>query len=282
MKVTVVGTGNVGAALLFPLAYNDAIDRVTVISRKRETAYAAIMDVASALPQGAAKMAYGTIAEVSESDVIVITSGVTQKGKTSEQTYGPNLRIAESVIQGAALKDSAVVICVATPVDSLTVDVQQISHLPAQQVIGFGGDLDSNRLQYILRTRNLPHEDAAAIGEHGPNAIPVYKGEQHYDEVTQELHQFWLRIAKQVDVVRNLATADLLGKLVDSIVTDAKTVHNVCSYHPEHEVYLTWPCVIGQRGSEQTIPLMLSPRASTALGELVGRRRRLAAATLVI
>jgi malate/lactate dehydrogenase len=58
MKVTVIGTGNVGSALLFPLAADDAVELVFVMSRKEQTAIAAMMDVASANPTGAAKMRF--------------------------------------------------------------------------------------------------------------------------------------------------------------------------------------------------------------------------------
>ena len=115
MKVSVVGTGNVGAALLFPLAYNQAIDRVGVVSRRRETAEAAILDVASASPQAAAKLVYESGDQVSDSDVVVITSGVSQKGKSADETYGPNLQIAKGILQAAPLKASAVVICHLAP-----------------------------------------------------------------------------------------------------------------------------------------------------------------------
>jgi malate/lactate dehydrogenase len=279
MKVTVVGTGNVGAALLFPLASNDAIDRVGVVSRRRETADAAILDVASASHKAATKLAYETTDQLHDSDVVVITSGVTPKGKTADEIYGQNLQIAQSILQAAKLKASAVVICLATPVDYITVDIQRILRLPAQQVIGFGGDLDSNRLRYILNARNMPSQDAVAIGEHGPNAIAVYAGEQDYDEVTAELRQFWKRIVQHAEVVRNLATADLLGKLVDSVVTDSKRVHNVCAFDPQHKIYLTSPWAIGRGGAEKVVSLRLPERALQAVTELVEiRRQRLSSA----
>jgi L-lactate dehydrogenase len=274
MKVTVVGTGNVGAALLFHLTSNRLIDKIGVMSRKRETATAAILDVASAHPEGAAKMAYETADEISQSDVIVITAGVTQKGKTAEETYGPNLAIARAVVEGTPLKDSAIVVCIATPVDYLTVDVQRMSRLPRRQVIGFGGDLDSNRLKYILRARNCPHEEALAVGEHGPNAVAVYPGEHDYAAVTEELHQFWLGIARHVDIVRNLATADLLARLVHSIITDAKAVHNVCAHHPDHGMYLTWPHVLGRQGAERAVDISLLPNAATAVEKVISTRQK--------
>jgi malate/lactate dehydrogenase len=155
-----------------------------------------------------------------------------------------------------------------------------MSRLPQRQVIGFGGDLDSNRLKYILRARNCPHEEAIAVGEHGPNAVAVYPGERDYAAVTEELHQFWLGIATHVDIVRNLATADLLARLVHSIITDAKEVHIVCAYHPDHGIYLTWPHVLGRQGAEQAVDIPLPPNAARAVEELINTRKKRLLATL--
>ncbi|HEY9789444.1 MAG TPA: hypothetical protein V6D22_03530 [Candidatus Obscuribacterales bacterium] len=273
MQVTVFGTGNVGSALLFPLSYNDAIDRVCVSSRKEETATAAIMDVASANPEGASKMVYQSDGDVANSDVIVITSGVMQKGKNADEVHKANLEINRSAFQFHPLKSNCVVICIATPVDDITVQIQKESGLPKKQVFGFGGDLDTNRLRYVLKSRGIYHEDAHAVGEHGPNAVALYPSEQNYEEVTKELRAFWGKIANNVDVVRNLATGDLLGKLVHSVVHDSLNVHNVCAYHPEHDVYITWPFAIGKYGVEEPLEISLPPKCAPALMQLVHKRK---------
>jgi malate/lactate dehydrogenase len=273
MKVMVVGTGNVGAALLFPLAYDSAIDHVGVVSRRVETANAAIMDVASAFPEGAIKMTPETADAVSDADIVVITSGITPKGKTVDEIHAPNLKIAESVLSAGPLKKSAIVICIATPVDYVTVDVQRRFGLPANQVIGFGGDLDTNRLRYILQKRNLLYKDAFAVGEHGPNAVPVYQGEEDYAGVLKELRTFWTKLVSNVDVVRNLATADLLGDLVHSVATDARRVHVVCAHDAMQGLPLTWPFVIGRLGAEQPASIPLQENAAKALSDLIAQRK---------
>jgi L-lactate dehydrogenase len=274
MQVTVVGTGNVGAALLLPMAYNQAIDQLHVLSRQEGTALAAIMDVASATPEGAQKMRYDDGSSLCESDLVIITSGVNQKGKTAEETHEANLEIARSVIDRGPLKSSAILICIATPVDYLTAQIQRECGLPMRQVIGFGGDLDTNRLRYILQAHGIPHEYAHAIGEHGPNAIPVYPEERDYEKITAELRGFWRKLADSVDVVRNIATADLLAKLVNTLVTDGMERHNVCAYHQDYGVYMTWPFKLGHYGVEDAASLEIQPQARKLIDELVEQRQR--------
>jgi malate/lactate dehydrogenase len=145
--------------------------------------------------------------------------------------------------------------------------------LPKKQVFGFGGDLDTNRLRYILKSRDIYYDDAHAVGEHGPNAIPLYPSEQDYEEVTKELRAFWGKIATNVDIVRNIATADLLGKLVHSVVHDTLNVHNVCAYHPEHGMYITWPFAIGKYGVEEPLEITLTPKMAPAFMELLQKRK---------
>jgi malate dehydrogenase len=273
MQVTVVGTGNVGAGLVFRLGASTEIDSVKVISRNPGSARAAIMDLASAVPAAAMKFAFDDGDGLADSDVIVITSGVNQKGKAADETHAENLEICRSVLKKAPLKSSAIVICIGTPVDYITPQIQKESGLPARQVIGFGGDLDSNRLRYVLQQRGILDEYAHAVGEHGPNAVPVYQGEGDYAAVAQELRGFWTTLAGGVDVVRNIATAELLSLLVNSVVTDSMATHNICAMHPEHGIYMTWPFKVGKFGVEEPLALTLGDQAFSQLQSLVAQRR---------
>ncbi len=280
MQVAVIGTGSVGAALLFPLTYNPQIDSVLVLNRGLDSATAAIMDVASANPAGAAKLKHVLEGDVSQSDVIVITAGVPPRGRTEADIYDLNLQICRDVFNTAPPKESAIVICVSSPVDYLPVHVQIETGLPRAQVFGFGGDLDSNRLRYVLNSRKIENHEAHAIGEHGAEAIAAYEGEQDYSEVTDDLASFWKRITGE-GVRRNFATADLLAKLVNSIVCDGKAIHNVCAYHPAHDIYITWPFIVGRTGVERPIPLNLSAGVENSLSTLVATRKAKLADRLV-
>lgn len=123
--------------------------------------------------------------------------------------------------------------------DDITVFAQHRTGLPVSRVLGFGGDVDRNRLASILLRRGKPAGDINLVGEHGKKAIPVYPGEEDYAEIASQVRSYLATIIELTGPPKNLATTVLLGQLVDSIATDAQRVHNVCGYHPEFGLYLT-------------------------------------------
>jgi L-lactate dehydrogenase len=273
MKLSVVGTGNVGASLLFYLAQSPRIAEVLVMTRRKESATAAIFDAASADPHGGRKLCWAPLSRLSESDLIILACGIKMtSGRPPREVFEENVAMTRSILTSAPLKPTAIVILLAAPVDDLTVLAQRNCGLPPAQVFGFGGDLDRNRLEYILRGRGRSSEGAVVVGEHGVNAIPVYPEADDYDAVAAELRQFLGKIAA-AGPLRNLATGEILGRLCDSIATDAGCVHHVCGYHPEHGAYLTWPFRIGRSGILRPEAVAVDGPARRDLQALLTARR---------
>ncbi len=274
MQIAVIGTGNVGNALLHALAPNPHIEKVLVMSRHENTAIGAIMEVASANPKGAEKMHSASYEKLSDADIIVSTAGVQmQLGQTAQDVLAPNVDISKNILKAENIKNTALIICLATPVDDVTWHMQRKSKLPSNQVFGFGGDLDRNRLEYVLGKRNIENSKAKIVGEHGRNTIPVYPDEKDYANIASEVRGFLGKTTKLSGHTRNLATGTLLAKLVNSVITDAKQVHYVCGYHKEYRVYLTWPFIIGREGILRAESVELGPRPNKELEALVTSRK---------
>jgi len=274
MRVAVVGTGNVGSALLYFLATSTHVDEVFVMSRSETKSRAAILDVASACPAGAQKLVPAAYAQMGESDVVVLTSGATPDVVPDpQQLHATNLAITEDILSQSRLGPSTILILLSTPVDDITVFVQKRTGLPVSHVLGFGGDVDRNRLASILLRRGMPIEGVNLVGEHGKRAIPVYPGEEDYAEIAAQVRSYLATIIALAGPPKNLATAVLLGQLVESIATDSQRTHNVCGYHPELGVYLTWPFVIGREGVVRPEAVHLGARAQVDLEQLVAERR---------
>jgi L-lactate dehydrogenase len=277
MHVGVVGTGNVGSALIYQLANNPGIEKIHVMSRSAEKALGCIMDVASAFPGAAVRMTHGCFENMANSDIVVLTAGVQMKpGQTAKHVLKPNLDLTKAILQASPLKKSAIVICLATPVDDITIHVQNMCKLPREQVFGFGGDLDKNRLEYILSRAGKKFDTAKIVGEHGRNAIPVYAEDTDYAQVASQVRTFLSTITSYTGETRNLASGALLGQLVDTIVNDLGRTHYVCAYHPGLRTYLTWPFVIGRNGVKKPEEVKLSGSAAQDFELLLSTRTALA------
>jgi len=275
MIVAVVGCGNVGANLLQYLVDVENIEKILAIGSRGadEKARAAIMDVASYKPLQAHKIVASSNDSIAMADAIVITAGFKAKySETSKEVLRKNLRIIDSILEGVKLKPTAILIAITGPVDVITSYVQRKLNFPPEQVIGFGGDLDRNRLIYILAGLSIDSAEVGVVGEYGHRTILVYNLEK-YDEVSSKVRFFLADIGKLAGVKRNLATAPLLAKLIRSITEDRGDVHYVSGYSPQHGLYLTWPHRIGQRGILSVEWLDLPPKAQSDFDALVREKK---------
>jgi malate/lactate dehydrogenase len=275
MQVAVVGTGNVGSALLIHLVHVPGIDEILVMNIEDDWSKAAIMDAASANPDEALKLKVAPFARLGEPDIILMTSGAQMEvSQTGTDVLAANIRVMDAILDKGQPKASAIVIGLATPVDDITAHLQRRCGLPHPQVFGFGGDLDRNRLAYVLSLNRIANQGIAVVGEHGGNMIPVYAGEKDFDTIANRVRFFLRDITAQGGRPRNLATGLLMAKLVESIVTDANRVHFVCGYHPVHQLHLTWPYRIGRKGVLQPEAVRLFPQGEKALRALIAGKKK--------
>jgi malate/lactate dehydrogenase len=246
-----------------------------VISRSEAKSRAAILDVASASPQGAAKLVPCPRSELSGADLVVLTAGATPETVPDRsELHAVNRAITQEILTETRLAPTTMLIVMATPVDDIAPLARRISGLPSPQVIGFGGDLDCNRLAAVLRAHGISAEGVHVVGEHGRKGIPVYPGEQAYETVADQTRSYLSTIIKLSGPPRNLATSVLLDKLITSIASDASRQHHVCGFHQELGVFLTWPFTVGRQGLLAPGSVRLGPKAQAAFDVLLEERRR--------
>jgi len=274
MKVAVIGTGNVGWALVAALSQQAHIEQILVSSRSSDRTEALIMDLCSANPEAFDKVRYAEAQKLSEADIIILTSGVQMKaGQTASDVRAANIEITRTSLSGIRFRPSTILITLATPVDDITIYAQLLTGLPYNQVFGFGGDLDRNRLEYVLRQKGLSCDEIELVGEHRGNAIPVYPGEQLYNEVAKDVRGFLRKVRSLAGETRNLSTATLLSQLVESISGNLFKTHYLCGFHPEHNIYLTWGFKVGRDGIEEPCQISVVGKAKEDLDGLIVKRR---------
>lgn len=273
MKIAIVGTGNSGSAVLMQLAARQIAREIVVCSERPPSAKAAVFDALSAYPRQADAIRVGQMADAGKADIIALCAGAQiPEGKRAADVLQINSHIVGTLISAINPNRNAILIVIASPVDDIAVVAQEASGLAPERVIGFGGDLDRNRLIYSLSRRQLETENATIIGEHGRRAIPVFAGEDSYDEVAGEVRNFLKQLTREAGRPRNLATGVLLTNLMESVALDEGRIHCVCGYHPSFRSHLTWPFKVGSEGLLDPTALSLPKRAQADLNSLLNSK----------
>ncbi len=284
-KVTVVGAGNVGATCANVLAINEVANEVVLIDVKEGVAEGKAMDIM----QTAQLIGFDTVvkgctndySQTSNSDVVVITSGMPRKpGMTREDLIGVNAGIVKSVVS-SVLKYSpnAILVIVANPMDPMAYLTIKSTGLPRNRVIGMGGALDSSRFKYFLSQAlncNANEVEGLVIGGHGDTTmIPLtrfatYKGlsvssllsAEKLDEVAKATMVGGATLTGLLGTSAWMAPGAASSYLVESIIKDQKKMI-VCATYLDGEygvkdITIGVPVIIGKNGIERIVELDLN------------------------
>ncbi len=288
-KVSIVGVGKVGATAAYAMCLNGTPTDLVLVAHRKETAEAEKLDLEHALPflQHVNIVATDSYEEVSGSDLVVITAGIAQKpGQTRLDLLQENLNLfTEMVPKIYAASPESIVLIVTNPVDILTYHSSQLAPFKFGQLFGSGTLLDTARFRFHLSeifNVNPRSIHAYVLGEHGDHSFPAlssahisgqpltqfpsYSLEKVKDAFIQTQQAAYKIISAKGATYYAIATA--IMKLMNAIYSDAKSILPVSV--PLTDLYnvsgmaLSVPCVVGQRGVEQVIPVPLSEEEKAA------------------
>lgn len=282
-KVTIVGSGNVGATTAHWIA-------------NRELADIVLIDVVEGLPQGkaldlteAAPVAgfscriRGTNSwdDTADSDVVVITAGIARRpGMSREDLVQTNAGIVRNVTMHAArYSPGAVVIVVTNPLDIMTYLAYKASGFEPHRVMGMSGVLDSTRLRaFIALELGVSFRDVTALvlGGHGDQMLPLmrytYAGGIPVEQLIPP--ERLAAIAERTryaggEIVELLKTGSAfyapggaIAEMVEAILRDERRILPVAAYlngeYGEYDVYAGVPAVISRKGVERIIEIHLT------------------------
>ncbi len=182
-KVSVIGAaGTVGAAAGYNIALEGLADELVFVDipDKEDETVGQAEDVNHGTAYDSnTTVRQGTYADTAGSDVVVITAGIPrQPGQTRIDLADDNAPIMEDIQSSLdEYSDEYVSITTSNPVDLLNRHLYEQGDRPREQVIGFGGRLDSARFRHVLANRfEAPVEnvEATILGEHGDAQVPVF------------------------------------------------------------------------------------------------------------
>ena len=284
MKVTIIGAGNVGATCADAIAYQGMASEVVLLDIKEGFAEGKALDMMqTATTLGFNTRIVGTTgdyAKTTNSDVVVITSGIPRKpGMTREELIGINAGIVKSVAdQVLQHSPDAVIVVVSNPMDTMTYLTLKATGLPKNRVIGMGGALDSSRFKtYLSLALEKPANDiqGMVIGGHGDttmipltrlatyNGLPVnqFLSRDQLNQVAADTMVGGATLTKLLGTSAWYAPGASVAYLVASILHDQKRIIP-CSVMLEGEygqsdICIGVPTIIGKSGWDRIVDVEL-------------------------
>ena len=291
-KVTVVGSGNVGASCALRLADKELADVVLV-------------DIIEGVPQGKgldileATPVEGTDVKVigsndyepaAGSDIVVITAGFPRKpGMSRDDLLWANYDIVKATVeQVVKYSSSSILILVTNPLDAMCQVAYKVSGFSKNRVIGMAGVLDTARFRtFIAQELNVSVENVSAmvLGGHGDTMVPLVSyanvagipltellDASAIERLVQRTRDGGAEIVKYLKTgSAYYAPSSAVVEMVESILKDKKKVLPCAAYlegeYGIRSLFVGVPVKLGERGIEKIYELRLSEPEKTALAK---------------
>lgn len=289
-KVTVVGSGNVGATTAQRLVDQQLADVVLV-------------DILEGIPQGKALdlleagpvegydfelIGSNNYEDTENSDVVVITAGLPRKpGMSRDDLLLKNAGIVREVTENIVRHSpECIIIVVSNPLDAMCQVAKSVSGFPRERLIGMAGILDSARFRtFIAQELNVSVENTHAfvLGGHGDTMVPLPRystvagipitelmSEDRIESLVQRTRDGGAEIVgllKQGSAFYAPSAAAV--EMVRSILMDKKKILPCCVYlegeYGVSDLYVGVPVKLGCKGAEEVVEITLSDEEKTQL-----------------
>ena len=299
-KVTVVGSGNVGATVARSVADKELAD-VVLIDILEGVPQGKGLDILEACPvEGSDARVLGTndYADTANSDVVVITAGLARKpGMSRDDLLLKNFEIIKGVTtQIVRHSPQCVIIPVTNPLDAMSQAVYRVSQFPRERVIGMAGVLDSARMRAFIAAElkvSVENVHAFVLGGHGDSMVPLPRlstvaGVPITELLSKEaIDRISTRTANGgAEIVKLLGTgsafyapASSVVEMIEAILKDKQKILPCCVYlEGEYGIkglFVGVPVKLGARGVEQIFQIALTGEEQAALDKSAAAVREL-------
>lgn len=291
MRVTVVGSGFVGATAAMRIVQEGLADDVVLIDIIEGLPQGLALDMRQSAPiEGFEPNIRGTndYADTAGSNVVVITAGLPrQPGMSRMDLLDKNAGIVRQVVQQVAPgSPEAILIVVTNPLDEMTFLASEVSGFRRDRVMGMAGVLDSARLRWFIAEElgvSPSSAEAMTLGSHGEAMVPLPRqatvGGKPLTELVDEatLERLYQRTrdagAEIVGLLQKgsayYAPSAAIAQMVNAIAGDTKEVLPVCAWttgqYGISDVYVGVPARLGKAGVEEIVELDLNEEELSAL-----------------
>jgi malate dehydrogenase len=301
-KITIVGSGNVGATAAHWIAAKELAD-VVLIDIVEGVPQGKGLDLLEAMPiEKRDSYVRGTndYKDTADSDIVIITAGIPRKpGMSRDDLLNTNAGIMKAVV-GEVVKHSpnCILIIVSNPLDAMAQAAFKLSGFPRERVIGMAGVLDSARFRaFIAEELKVSVENVTAfvLGGHGDTMVPLPR----YSTVagipiTELIDKSRLEALVQrtrdggAEIVKYLKTGSAYYapsaaavEMAEAILKDKNKILPCAAYlqgeYGINGLYVGVPVKLGAKGIEQIIEIKLTADEKAALDKSAAAVKELVA-----
>jgi malate dehydrogenase len=249
-KITVVGAGNVGATTAHIAAAQELAD-IVLVDIVEGLAEGKALDIAQAGPlQLYDSHIVGTTdwAETADSDIIIVTSGVTRKpGMSRDDLLARNVQIVREVSEKIVeYSPGSLIIVVCNPLDAMVYTAAKVTGLAKEKIMGMAGALDSARFScFLARELEVSVADIKVVlmGGHGDDMVPLPRfssvsgipitellDEDKIAELIERTRKGGIEVVNLLGTSAYYAPAAGTVKMAEAILKDKKAVMSCCAY----------------------------------------------------
>jgi malate dehydrogenase len=301
-KVTIVGSGNVGATVAHWIASKELAD-VVLIDIVEGVPQGKGLDLLEAMPiekRDSHIIGTNDYKDSANSDIVVITAGIPRKpGMSRDDLLNTNYGIMKAVV-GEAVKYSpnCILVIVSNPLDAMAQAAYKLSGFPRERVIGMAGVLDSARFRtFIAEELKVSVENVTAfvLGGHGDTMVPLARystvaGIPITELIAPDVLAKLIQRTRDggAEIVKYLKTGSAYyapsaatTEMVEAILKDKKKILPCAAYlQGEYGVsglYVGVPVKLGAKGIEQIVQIKLTPEEQTDLNKSAAAVKELVA-----
>jgi malate dehydrogenase len=301
-KVTIVGSGNVGATAAHWTASKELAD-VVLIDILEGIPQGKGLDLLEAMPiekRDCNVVGTNDYKDTANSDIVVITAGIPRKpGMSRDDLLNTNHKIMQDVVgQAVQFSPDCILIVVSNPLDAMAQAAYKMSGFSRNRVIGMAGVLDSARFRtFIAQELNVSVENVTAfvLGGHGDTMVPLPRystvagipitelmDKATIDRLVQRTRDGGAEIVKYLKTgSAYYAPSAAVTEMVEAILKDKKKILPCAVYldgeYGIHGLFVGVPCKLGARGVEDVIEIKLTPEEQVALEKSAGAVKELVA-----
>ena len=289
-KVTVVGSGNVGATTALRVV-------------ERQLADVVLVDIVEGVPQGKALdlLEAGPVegydfqltgsndyAATGNSDVLVVTAGLPRKpGMSRDDLLLKNAEIVKQVTEQLVEHNpEAIMIVVSNPLDAMCQVAKAVSGFPRERLVGMAGVLDSARFRTFIAQElkvSVENTHAFVLGGHGDTMVPLPRystvagipitellSKERVEALVQRTRDGGAEIVKYLKQgSAYYAPSSAVAEMVEAILRDKKKILPCCAFlQGEYGIsglYVGVPVKLGRKGAEEIIEIKLTAEEKAEL-----------------